>query len=125
MKRLSNISIFACLVAGAMLVHPASFSGKALAGESGERQTTETDTKVDRLPMANEAGAAATAPGKTGGPSTSKKTGDAAETKAAATKSKPNAAAGKAGETVEAQEASSIDVLAAKASGASGQTDDL
>jgi hypothetical protein len=122
MRRLSNISILACLVAGAMLVNATSLGGKALAGEPGERQTTETDTKGDRLPMANEAGAAPIA-GKTGGQSNSKKAGEAAETKAAATKSKP--AAGKASETVEAQEASGSDVLATKASGASGQTDDL
>jgi nitrate/TMAO reductase-like tetraheme cytochrome c subunit len=116
MKRLSNISILACLVAGAMLAHTASLSGNALAGEGESEQTQSTvEDKADRLPMPHEGGAA------TGGQSASKKNGEAAAIKAAATKSKPKAAA--PSETAEAKDTSGIDVLANK--GAPDQTDDL
>ena len=111
MKRLSSISIFACLVAGTMLVYSASFSGKAFAGEADEAQMTETDTKGDRLLMPNEAKAA-----------TPKKSGNAGETKAAATKSKPKAAP--ASDTAEVSDTSGGAVAANKA-GASDQSDDL
>jgi hypothetical protein len=115
MKRLSDISILACLVAGTMLVQAASFSPKALA-ESGEIQTTETDSKGDRLPLPHEAGAAASASEKTGGQSAAKKSGEAPETKAAATKSKP-----KASDTAEADAPTATLPVANKAD----QTDDL
>jgi len=83
MKRLSETSIFACFVAGALLVNAAAFSGKAFAVEPEETQTTETDGKGDRLAFPSEPGAAKA-------PSTaSKKSGEAA--KAAASKSKPTA----------------------------------
>jgi len=106
-----------------MLVGAASFSGKVFAvnGEPNEKQTTETDNKGDRLPMPNEA--EAPAPAKTSGQSASKKAGEATPTKAATTNTKPAAAApSKADEAVEA---SSSDVAASAASGASDQTDEL
>jgi hypothetical protein len=114
MKRLSDISILACLVAGTMLVQAASFSPKALA-ESGEMQTTETDSKGDRLPLPHEGGAGAAASEKTGGQSAAKKSGEAPESKAAA-KAKP-----KASDTAEAKGPSGSVPVANKAE----QTDDL
>src|SRR5688572_26835046 len=95
MKRLSETSIFACFVAGALLVNAAAFSGKAFAMEPEETQTTETDGKGDRLSFPSEPGAAkASGTDKTSGQSASKKSGEA---KAAASKSKPTA-----GDTAEA-----------------------
>jgi hypothetical protein len=121
MRRLSNISILACLVAGTIWVNASSFGGKAFANES-EKQTTETESKGDRLPLPNESGAARGAPNseKSSGQSASKKTDEA--TKAAATKSKPNAAATSA---ASATETSGGDVPATKSAGAGDQTDDL
>jgi hypothetical protein len=111
MKRLSDISILACLVAGAMVVQAASLSQKALAGDGGSEQTQSAEmpayNKGDRLPMPNEPGAQAAA----------KKAEEAAASKAAA-KSKPS----KASETAEANETSGIDILANKPK---NQTDDL
>jgi nitrate/TMAO reductase-like tetraheme cytochrome c subunit len=117
------------MVAGVMLAQAASLSGRALAGESGETQATETETKGDRLALPHEAAPAATATSaeKTGGQSAAKKSvdvGEPAPTRAAATKSKP--AAAKASETAgAATETSGSDVVATKASGASDQSDDL
>src|SRR5262245_2993986 len=113
MKRLSDISILACMIAGAMLVHTASPSGKALAGNGEYVQTQSTeadpaDNKGDRLPMPQEMGARA-------------KNADEA-TKAAANKAKPKAAA-PVTETVDAKETSGADVAVNKPSGP--QTDDL
>ena len=120
MKRLSDYSILGCLVAGAIFVNAAPFSGTAFAQET---QMTETDGKGDRLPMPNEPGAAAKASAaeKAGGQSAARKNSEAGESKAAATRSKPAAASAAA----EAKDASGVDVLAAKARGGSDQTDDL